>query len=83
MLGAFLESISTGLVTDTDMCRCFFGAIIAFVIGDYLGRKKTVLLGATIMSIGAITTADHMLWCTPNHHWTVRSLALLHSVKLG
>ncbi|KAL9063958.1 MAG: hypothetical protein Q9157_008011 [Trypethelium eluteriae] len=33
---------------------CFFGAIGAFVIGDYLGRKKTILLGTTIMSIGAI-----------------------------
>ena len=33
---------------------CFFGAIAAFVFGDMLGRKKSVLLGTTIMSIGAI-----------------------------
>ena len=33
---------------------CFFGAIIAFIIGDILGRKKTILVGTTIMSIGAI-----------------------------
>ncbi len=33
---------------------CFFGAIAAFVVGDKLGRKKTVLLGTTIMSVGAI-----------------------------
>ncbi|KAF2140357.1 uncharacterized protein K452DRAFT_335482 [Aplosporella prunicola CBS 121167] len=33
---------------------CFFGAITAFVIGDPLGRKKCVLIGTTIMSIGAI-----------------------------
>lgn len=33
---------------------CFFGAIVAFVVGDWLGRKKTILVGTTIMSIGAI-----------------------------
>lgn len=33
---------------------CFFGAILAIVIGDRLGRKKSVLTGTTIMSIGAI-----------------------------
>jgi MFS family permease len=33
---------------------CFFGAISVCVIGDPLGRKKCVLLGTTIMSIGAI-----------------------------
>lgn len=49
---------------------CFFGAIMALVLGDWLGRKKTILLGqckpiysfeklnlgsgTTIMSIGAI-----------------------------
>jgi len=33
---------------------CFFGAIGAFIFGDYLGRKKTILIGTTIMSVGAI-----------------------------
>ncbi|KAF2717601.1 general substrate transporter [Polychaeton citri CBS 116435] len=33
---------------------CFFGAIIAYFVGNILGRKKTVLWGTTIMSIGAI-----------------------------
>ncbi|GAM89376.1 hypothetical protein ANO11243_074130 [Dothideomycetidae sp. 11243] len=33
---------------------CFLGAIVAVVIGDRLGRKKSVLLGTTIMSVGAI-----------------------------
>ncbi|GME25918.1 Sugar transporter [Neofusicoccum parvum] len=33
---------------------CFFGAILAFMVGERLGRKKCVLLGTTIMSIGAI-----------------------------
>ncbi|PVI00209.1 general substrate transporter [Periconia macrospinosa] len=33
---------------------CFFGAISVCAIGDPLGRKKCILLGTTIMSIGAI-----------------------------
>lgn len=43
-----------GTITAIYDIGCFFGAIIAFVIGDWLGRKKTVLIGTTIMSIGAI-----------------------------
>jgi MFS family permease len=33
---------------------CFFGAIIAFTIGERLGRKKAILLGTTVMAVGAI-----------------------------
>lgn len=33
---------------------CLFGAIGAFIVGDILGRKKTILIGTTIMSVGAI-----------------------------
>ncbi|KAJ5161308.1 hypothetical protein N7492_006700 [Penicillium capsulatum] len=36
---------------------CFFGAIFAFTIGERLGRKKAVLLGTTIMAVGAILQA--------------------------
>ncbi|KAI9687689.1 MAG: hypothetical protein M1820_010377 [Bogoriella megaspora] len=43
-----------GTVTALYDVGCFFGAIAAFVLGDILGRKKTILLGTTIMSIGAI-----------------------------
>ncbi|EMF16534.1 general substrate transporter [Sphaerulina musiva SO2202] len=43
-----------GTVTAIYDIGCFFGAIMAYFIGDRLGRKKTVLLGTTIMSIGAI-----------------------------
>ena len=38
----------------SDDVGCFFGAIAAFSLGEILGRKKTVLLGTTVMSIGAI-----------------------------
>ncbi|KAG9518342.1 general substrate transporter, partial [Aureobasidium melanogenum] len=33
---------------------CFFGAIAAVMIGDPLGRKNSILVGTTIMSIGAL-----------------------------
>ena len=43
-----------GTVTALYDVGCFFGAIGAFSIGEMLGRRKTVLLGTTIMSVGAI-----------------------------
>ncbi|KAJ5234068.1 uncharacterized protein N7469_005834 [Penicillium citrinum] len=36
---------------------CFLGAIFAFTIGEKLGRKKTILVGTTIMAVGAILQA--------------------------
>lgn len=33
---------------------CFFGAVAAFSLGERLGRRNSVLVGTTIMSIGAI-----------------------------
>ncbi|KAF2720933.1 general substrate transporter [Polychaeton citri CBS 116435] len=32
---------------------CFFGALLVVAVGDKLGRKKCVLVGTTIMAIGA------------------------------
>ncbi|GAW15575.1 hypothetical protein ANO14919_049890 [Xylariales sp. No.14919] len=41
---------------------CFLGACVAFTTGERLGRKKTILLGTTIMAAGAIlqTTSYHV-----------------------
>ncbi|KAH0826914.1 general substrate transporter [Lanmaoa asiatica] len=36
---------------------CLFGAISALWIGDWLGRRRTIMLAATIMIIGAILQA--------------------------
>ena len=36
----------------------FFGAVAAFDIGERLGRKKTILLGSAIMTIGCILQAS-------------------------
>ncbi|KAL4755148.1 hypothetical protein BDW72DRAFT_200185 [Aspergillus terricola var. indicus] len=37
---------------------CFFGALLAFTAGERLGRKKTILLGCTIMAIGTVLKAS-------------------------
>lgn len=36
---------------------CFFGAILAFTVGERLGRKKAIILGTTVMAVGAILQA--------------------------
>jgi len=42
-----------GTVTAVYDLGCFAGAILAVIIGDYLGRKKSILLGTAIMTVGA------------------------------
>jgi MFS family permease len=37
---------------------CFFGAILAFTVGERLGRKKSILLGTVIMGVGTILQAS-------------------------
>lgn len=37
---------------------CFFGAILAFTLGERLGRKKSILLGTVIMAVGTILQAS-------------------------
>lgn len=36
---------------------CFFGALSTFIIGDYLGRRRTILTGSAWMLAGAILQA--------------------------
>lgn len=45
---------TVGTVTALYDVGCFFGAVAAFSIGEQLGRKKAILVGTTVMSIGAI-----------------------------
>lgn len=45
------------LILDTDI-GSFLGAVAAFDIGERLGRKKTILLGSAIMTIGCILQAS-------------------------
>ncbi|KAK3066035.1 hypothetical protein LTR53_017764 [Teratosphaeriaceae sp. CCFEE 6253] len=37
---------------------CFFGAIIAFFSGEWLGRRKSIMLGCTVMVVGAALQAS-------------------------
>lgn len=37
---------------------CFFGAIVAFTVGERLGRRKAIILGTTVMAVGAILQAS-------------------------
>ncbi|KAJ6091599.1 general substrate transporter [Penicillium canescens] len=36
---------------------CFIGAIVAFIIGESLGRKNSIMVGTTIMAVGTILQA--------------------------
>ncbi|KAI0406778.1 sugar transporter [Xylaria palmicola] len=42
------------IVTSIYTIGCFFGALTSFYIGEKLGRKKTIIIGTIIMTIGAI-----------------------------
>lgn len=44
----------TGTVVAIYDIGCFFGAIAACYIGERFGRKKTILLGTTTMTVGAL-----------------------------
>jgi sugar porter (SP) family MFS transporter len=46
-----------GTITGMFTVGSCFGAIIAFTVGNPLGRKKTILVGTTLLLIGAITQA--------------------------
>ncbi|KAI9730689.1 MAG: hypothetical protein M1834_005657 [Cirrosporium novae-zelandiae] len=37
---------------------CFFGSIFAFIAGERLGRRKTIMLGCIVLSIGAALQAS-------------------------
>ncbi len=43
-----------GTVTALYDIGCFFGAILAVAIGEKLGRKNCILMGTSIMTIGAV-----------------------------
>ncbi|KAI1308072.1 hexose carrier protein [Xylaria venustula] len=49
------EKTSTlSIITSIYTIGCFLGAVLAFSIGESLGRKKTIIIGTVIMTIGAI-----------------------------
>lgn len=36
---------------------CFMGAILMFFVGEFLGRRRSILIGCSIMIVGAILQA--------------------------
>ncbi|KAI1638136.1 general substrate transporter [Biscogniauxia mediterranea] len=42
------------IVTSIYTIGCFLGAAVAFSIGERLGRKKTILVGTSVMTVGGI-----------------------------
>lgn len=53
-LGGAANTTLLGTVTAIYDVGCFFGAIAATWVGEKIGRKKSVLVGTTIMTVGAI-----------------------------
>ena len=47
-----------GTVTAIYDIGCCLGSLLAYWLGEQLGRRNTVLVGTTIMSIGALLQAS-------------------------
>lgn len=47
-----------GTVTAIYDVGCFLGSISAYWLGEKMGRRSTVLLGTTVMSVGALLQAS-------------------------
>ncbi|KAL3476008.1 general substrate transporter [Aspergillus californicus] len=61
------RSTNQGIAVASYNLGCFFGAILTIFIGNPLGRRRTIFLGCTTMTIGAL------LQCTSYSlpHWIV------------
>ena len=58
-VACFLFALYLAKLARTDV-GSFFGAIFAMWVGEWLGRKKTIMLGTTLMLIGMMFQ-DHSL----------------------
>ena len=47
------DTVTLGTIVSIYEIGCFFGAVITAFIGEMLGRKKSILIGAVIMLGGA------------------------------
>ncbi|KAL2898926.1 D-xylose-proton symporter-like 3 chloroplastic [Bienertia sinuspersici] len=52
-----LSSVQQGLVVSGSLYGALFGSIIVYPIADFLGRKRELLIAATLYAIGGLTTA--------------------------
>ncbi|XP_021715396.1 D-xylose-proton symporter-like 3, chloroplastic [Chenopodium quinoa] len=52
-----LSAVQQGLVVSGSLYGALFGSIIVYPIADFLGRKRELLIAATLYAIGGLTTA--------------------------
>jgi sugar porter (SP) family MFS transporter len=59
------NSTMQGFVTAVYELGCLAGAMLILGIGDLLGRRRAIILGAIIMLLGVIIQITAMHWATP------------------
>ncbi|KNA20180.1 hypothetical protein SOVF_054960 [Spinacia oleracea] len=52
-----LSAVQQGLVVSGSLYGALFGSIAVFPIADFLGRRRELLIAATLYAIGGLTTA--------------------------
>lgn len=48
----------TGVIVAIYEVGCFFGSVATSIVGERLGRRKTIAIGCVIMIIGAVLQAS-------------------------
>lgn len=56
-MGAWLIFMTLGITVAAYNLGCLSGAVPTIWIGNYLGRRKTIFVGSSVMIIGAILQA--------------------------
>ena len=46
-----------GLVVSIYEIGCFMGALVCLFFGEYLGRRWSIMIGCTVLSVGAVLQA--------------------------
>ncbi|KAK9095603.1 hypothetical protein Scep_027072 [Stephania cephalantha] len=52
-----LSSVELGLIVSGSLYGALIGSILAFTVADYLGRRRELILSATMYLVGAIVTS--------------------------
>ena len=71
--GPYNNEISRGIIVGSYNLGCILGALVASIVGGQIGRRRSILLGTTIMMTGALLqlfaqdlgfmTAGRWVWC--------------------
>ncbi|KAK9120468.1 hypothetical protein Syun_018085 [Stephania yunnanensis] len=52
-----LSSVELGLIVSGSLYGALIGSVLAFTVADYLGRRRELILSATMYLVGAIVTS--------------------------